>query len=518
MRPEIQRVLRSCPWSAWVRAGVGAEKDPDGTIRTQTSGAWIARNLGGKGVFSHGGKGGKCLMKTDSTAGKAGHGVLLRFLKLVDVVLVTAIFGWVWLRFYADLVYPVPFYQRGTIVLILLYAFCYGYLAHLYDGFSLQLSRISELVFSQTLAAFIADGGFWFVIALLERRLPNVLPMLLCLVLEFAAICLWSLCAHRGYFRHHARKRTIVIYDELQGMEQLIKEQGLDVRYQVVDTVPVQAVDQAYLEGTVRNCEVVFLSSLHSHERNQIMKYCVAHGIRVFVIPRVGDVILSGAEKIHLLHLPMLLVRRYDPKPEYLFVKRLFDILLSGIALVVLSPLMVVLALIIKSDGGTAFYRQVRLTKDGREFAVLKFRSMRMDAEKDGVARLSSGENDPRITRVGRFIRACRMDELPQLLNILKGDMSIVGPRPERPEIARQYEETLPEFRLRLQCKCGLTGYAQVYGKYNSTPYDKLLMDLMYISHPSIVEDFKIILATVKILFLKDSTEGVAVGQTTAAD
>ena len=178
---------------------------------------------------------------------------------------------------------------------------------------------------------------------------------------------------------------------------------------------------------------------------------------------------------------------------------------------------MIVLALIIRSDGGTAFYRQDRLTKDGKVFKVLKFRSMKMDAEKDGVARLSTGERDPRITKVGHFIRACRMDELPQLINILRGDMSIVGPRPERPEIAQQYKEFLPEFDLRLQCKCGLTGYAQVYGKYNTTPYDKLLMDLMYISRPSLVEDFKICLATFKILFMKESTEGVAEGQTTAS-
>ena len=139
-----------------------------------------------------------------------------------------------------------------------------------------------------------------------------------------------------------------------------------------------------------------------------------------------------------------------------------------------------------------------------------------MDAEKDGVARLSTGEADPRITRVGRFIRACRLDELPQLLNILKGDMSIVGPRPERPEIAEQYKQYLPEFDLRLQCKCGLTGFAQVYGQYNTTPYDKLLMDLMYIAQPSMVEDLKICFATVKILFMPESTEGVAVGATTA--
>ena len=177
---------------------------------------------------------------------------------------------------------------------------------------------------------------------------------------------------------------------------------------------------------------------------------------------------------------------------------------------------MLIIGLLIKRDGGTAFYKQNRLTKDGKVFPVYKFRSMRMDAEKDGVARLSTGENDPRITPIGCFIRAVRLDELPQLLNILKGDMSIVGPRPERPEISAQYEKEFPEWNLRLQAKCGLTGYAQVYGQYNTTPYDKLLMDLMYISEPSLFEDFKIMFATVKILFMKESTEGVAEGQVTA--
>ena len=141
---------------------------------------------------------------------------------------------------------------------------------------------------------------------------------------------------------------------------------------------------------------------------------------------------------------------------------------------------------------------------------------MRVDAEKDGVARLSTGDADPRITPIGHFIRKVRIDELPQLINILLGDMTIVGPRPERPEIAAQYEQELPEFRLRLQAKAGLTGYAQVYGKYNTTPYDKLQMDLMYIANPSFLEDLHIIFATIKILFLPESTEGVAEGQETA--
>ena len=264
----------------------------------------------------------------------------------------------------------------------------------------------------------------------------------------------------------------------------------------------------------LRDLEAVFLCGVHSHERNVILKFCVAHGITVYMIPRIGDVIMSGARRMHLFHLPMLRVGRYDPPIEYTVLKRLFDIVSSALAIIAASPVMLAVAIAVKAcDGGPVFYRQTRLTKDGKRFQVLKFRSMRTDAEGDGVARLSTGERDGRVTPVGRFLRACRLDELPQLFNILGGSMSVVGPRPERPEIAAQYEREIPEFALRLQAKAGLTGYAQVYGKYNTLPYDKLQMDLMYIANPSFREDLRIIFATVLVLFRKESTEGVADGQ-----
>jgi exopolysaccharide biosynthesis polyprenyl glycosylphosphotransferase len=265
--------------------------------------------------------------------------------------------------------------------------------------------------------------------------------------------------------------------------------------------------------------EVVFLCGVHSHDRNTILKYCVEHGIVVYLLPRIGDTIMNGAKPMHLFHMPFLRVGRYDPSPEYMLLKRTFDIVVSGVALLVLSPLMLIVAIAIKAtDGGTVFYKQTRLTKDGKEFDIVKFRSMRQDAEKDGVARLSSGESDPRITPIGRIIRKLRVDELPQLINIFTGSMSVVGPRPERPEIAKVYEKELPEFSLRLQAKAGLTGYAQVYGKYNTTPYDKLQLDLLYIAHPSFLEDLRIIFATVKILFMPKSVEGIDENAITAME
>ena len=170
---------------------------------------------------------------------------------------------------------------------------------------------------------------------------------------------------------------------------------------------------------------------------------------------------------------------------------------------------MLIAAIAVKAyDGGPVLYSQKRLTKDGKVFSVYKFRSMIVDAEKDGV-RLA-GKKDDRITPVGKVLRKLRLDELPQIINILKGDMSFVGPRPERPELTKKYCETMPEFSYRLKVKAGLTGYAQVMGKYNTTPYDKLKLDLMYIEHQSIWLDLKIILMTIKTVFVPDATEGVA--------
>lgn len=444
------------------------------------------------------------------------HKLWLRVIKTINVILITIPFALCWYFYYAGRLYS-PFYARGDRLMVALFMILYILFGRIYSGFTISLYRISEIVYSQTLAIFFTNGILYIVTLLLTKHFPNPIPLLLSMVAEVLLSAMWSAGAHTLYFKRQEPIRTIIIWDMRKGLMDLINSYGLDIRFNVVATPniwdvfknPDQYLDQA---------EAVFLIGVHSHERNQIIKACVQRGIRAYIIPRVGDVLMESAQPLHLFHLPILMLERYNPAPEYLFIKRVFDILASGIALIILSPLMIIVALMIRRDGGIAFYRQKRLTKNGKEFYVLKFRSMRMDAEKDGVARLSAGENDPRITPIGRFIRACRIDELPQLINILKGEMSVVGPRPERPEIAAQYEEEFPEFSLRLQAKAGLTGYAQIYGKYNTTPRDKLLMDLQYISKPSIAEDLKIMFATVKILFLPESTEGIAEGQTTAMD
>ena len=443
------------------------------------------------------------------------HDLILRIIKTLDAVLMTVPFALCWYSYYAKHIAS-PFYAKGDYLVVALFFVLFIIFGRVYDAFLMSMQRISEIVYAQFLAAAVSDFIMYIVIWLLSKHLPNILPGVAALIGQVILAAVWAYNAHHAYFKIFPPQATAVIYDTRQGTEKLIGKYGLDSKYKVVLTATADEciANLAMLDGV----STVFMSGIHSHDRNVILKYCVENNIGTFVIPRIGDTIMSGAYPMHMFHLPMLKVGRYHPQPEYLFIKRLLDIVISAVALVVLSPIFLITAIVIKAtDHGPVFYKQIRLTKDGKEFGILKFRSMRVDAEKDGVARLSSGDHDDRITPVGKVIRACRIDELPQLLNILRGELSIVGPRPERPEIAAQYCEEMPEFSLRLQAKAGLTGYAQIYGKYNTTPYDKLVMDLMYIAHPSIVEDLKIMFATVKILFMPESTEGISEGQTTAS-
>ena len=444
------------------------------------------------------------------------HEIELKAVKTIDALLITAPFATCWFLYYMPLIIKEESFVSKYLILVL-FILVYILYGKVYDGFLVSYNRISEMIYSQVLAFLITDGLSYIVICLMAGHLMWLVPGLFCIIGQIILAGIWSVAAHQWYFRNFSPKRTIIIYDMREGMENLINEYGMSRKFKVIDTFKAEDCVKD-LPRILRRIECVFLCGVHSHERNIVLKYCVEHNIRAYVIPRLGDTIMSGARTIHMFHLPMMWVGRYNPSPQFVLCKRMIDIIVSGTALIILSPILVITAICIKSDGGPVLYKQVRLTKDRKKFKVLKFRSMRVDAEKDGIARLSTGDKDDRITPVGHVIRKFRIDELPQLINILKGEMSLVGPRPERPEIAAQYEEVMPEFALRLQAKAGLTGLAQVYGQYNTTPYDKLNMDLMYIAHPGLVEDLRIIFVTVKILFLPESTEGVAEGQTTAMD
>lgn len=430
--------------------------------------------------------------------------------KMVNIVLLMIPFLICWTLYYEPRTTTVGSKQVSVLVMIIFFLICY-YFGQRLDCFRVSILQIRDVIFGEVLATMITDIIMYILIWMLSIHLPNLIPGLITWGGQCVIGVIWAYVMHQSYFSTHPPLRTIVIYDERMGMENLIHTYGLEKRFNIKTVYPVESIMDK-LE-VMEEFDAAFLCGIHSRERNIILKHCISHKIKLFMIPRIADVMMRGSEQIHMLYLPILKTQRYKPSIEYQIIKRTMDIVVSGIATIVLSPLFLITAIAVKSDGGPAFYKQKRLTKDGKVFEILKFRSMRVDAEKYSGAVLSAGENDPRITKVGRIIRACRLDELPQLLNILKGDMSLVGPRPERPELQKEIEKEVPEFGLRLQAKAGLAGYAQVYGKYNTTFYDKLLMDLMYISKPSILEDFTIMLATVKILTSKESTEGVGEGK-----
>ena len=448
-------------------------------------------------------------------------GIALLFLKVLHFGITIVVFYYAWLVFRyegftipSDVGYRYNYFIAGGYG-VLLYFFIRTYNAYLLGYF-----RTRMLVFSQFLAQLfsvcIVFGGV--TVAWMKIRNPWIFaPMLLVQVLMDIA---WSVVANACFRKLHPPKKTILFYRSDVDRRRFSTLQGKAGRhlYDVVDELHFDGAFEEIRE-MLPNYEAVFVAGVNPICRNGILAYCKENEIPGFYLPHVGDVIMQEARHIQSFSVPVLYVNRKAVTPEYAFIKRLMDILLALVGIILLSPLMLIIALIIRLyDHGPAIYKQERLTKDGKRFKIWKFRSMRIDAERDGVARLSTGEHDERITPVGRFVRKCRLDELPQLFNILAGDMSFVGPRPERPEIAEKYCKTMPEFQLRLQVKAGLTGYAQVYGKYNTDPYEKLEFDLLYINSMNILTDIQLMFATFGILFLSESTEGVKEGQITAAE
>ena len=433
----------------------------------------------------------------------------MRGLKVLHYMVTLALFVGCWTAFF-DSKYSTVNHPKGDMVMFVFFAMVLFLLNRTYDCYDVGYHRISDNVYAQTLSQMITAGIVWVVSLLMYMKLTNPLPLLgLCVIMLLWNV-LWCVVANRVYQRLHMHKRTVIIYRDSDDLRRL-KEIGLlQQKFNIVKYIEDPEDDFKKLEKEIEGFEAIVVSGVNASLRNGLAKYCIEKNVLGYFAPHVGDIIMQGSRHMRNFSVPILSVRRAEPTPEYLFIKRVIDIVISALAIALLSPLFLITALAIKVyDRGPVIYRQTRLTKDGKEFSILKFRSMKVDAEKDGVARLSTGEKDDRITPVGRIIRSCRLDELPQLINILQGDMSIVGPRPERPEIAAQYEEEMPAFNLRLQVKAGLTGYAQVYGKYNTDPYDKLQMDLMYVNKMSVVEDLRLMFATVRVLFLRESTEGV---------
>lgn len=423
---------------------------------------------------------------------------------LLEILILTLLYYFVWMHGYT-LAY---FAYKGKYVLmgvyaVLLYIFFQNSDCTMFG----QLHRV-DLIIGQIISIVLVNGITYFQLCLIANQMLTPAPILILTAGEVALAAVLVVLYTGLYHKLYAPHEMLLIYGNRRGVSLKIKMDSRRDKYNISKLISVEEGFEAICRE-MGKYDAVILSDVPAQIRNDILKYCYRYRIRTYLSPKLTDIMIRGGKNITLFDTPLLLVKGTGLTPAQRVAKRCMDIVLSAIALLITSPAFLAVAISIKlEDGGPVFYKQKRLTRNGREFEILKFRSMIVDAEKYAGAVLAT-EDDPRITKTGKVIRATRLDELPQLLNILKGDMSIVGPRPERKVIADEYCKDIPEFAYRLKVRGGLTGYAQIYGKYNTSAYDKLRLDLMYIENYSFLLDIKLIILTMRIIFSKESTEGI---------
>lgn len=426
---------------------------------------------------------------------------------ILEILLFTLLYYVTWSH-YHDILNLNIFGHRGKFVLMGIYFVLTYALFTTCDSLGFGKLKVSDTSISQWISLLIVNFITYFQISLIANSLVTVLPMLQLTLIQGVLALLCVAVFTRLYHRFNAAKSILLIYGTENALSILNKMNSRNDEYTITETIDSKVGYDTIIRA-IENHDCVLINDIDSTLRNDLLKYCFERNIRTYVVPKISDVFMESTEAITLYDTPLRLVGGKRISIVEAFIKRLMDMVISTIIMIPGSVVMLIVAIAIKlEDGGPVFYKQKRVTLDDREFDMLKFRSMIPDAEKyTGV--VLAEENDPRITKVGRIIRACRLDELPQFVNILKGDMSIVGPRPERRCLIEEYMKTMPEFAYRTRVKGGLTGYAQVYGKYNTTAYDKLKLDLMYIENYSILLDIKLILMTPQIMFRKEATEGV---------
>ena len=455
--------------------------------------------------------------------------VFVLLIGLIGLAALTSVYAVFWFKTYYPMVAAprisadgymlgngLKLYFRGHLLVIAIYFFMLLFFSNTYGGLKIGYLKSMDIFLSQIFSIIVVNILSYFQISLMRNWLVPAYPMLEITGIELVLSFLWAVASNWLYRSIFPARQMLLVSGEYAVDDILRKFNSRKDRYNIVKCMNISEGLEKIEKECLERYDAVVIWDIPTKDRNNLLKFLYAHSIRVYMMPKITDVLVKGSTQMHLFDTPVLLLREYYLKLEERAIKRTVDIVCSLILIVVTSPIMLITAIIIKLyDGGPILYKQVRCTENERQFKIMKFRSMRVDAEKDGVARLAT-KNDNRITPIGKFIRAVRIDELPQLFNILKGDMSFIGPRPERPEIIAQYMKTMPEFAFRMKVKAGLAGYAQVYGKYNTTPYDKLKLDLAYIENYSVWLDFKLMLLTLKILFTPDATEGVEQSQTTA--
>ena len=428
-------------------------------------------------------------------------------IRKIESIIELVVLSYVYLYFYWNFIftydYLFPMWGRGRFILMGVYFLLNLVIIHLCEGFKYGILRMADILFSQWIGITIVNFITYFQIAMMANTMIPPAPLIWMTLLDYVISGVFVYIFFAIYGANAKASKLLMVYGVKESLGLKLKMDTRSDSYNIKKIMSVdEGLDAVFKE--LENYDGIVISDVSAEHRNDILKYCYMHNIETYITPKISDVIIAGGEDIHQFDTPLVSINTTGLTPEQAIVKRFFDVVLCLIAAVITSPIMLIVAISIKlEDHGPVFYKQARVTKDGKIFDILKFRSMVEDAEQRPAT-----DDDDRITKVGHVIRATRIDELPQIFNIIKGDMSIVGPRPERIEHVEKYTAAIPEFEFRSKVKGGLTGFAQIYGKYNTSAYDKIKLDLMYIENYSFLLDVKLILMTIRILFKKESTEG----------
>lgn len=423
------------------------------------------------------------------------------FLKCLVIATVTTAFIGVWQNFYCQTLFS----GKGNYLLVFLYVAVFVIFGSIYDGFKVGIMRVHELVYSLSLAVFFSNVFIYIILSLIAENLMNPLPLIVLTAFQSVMLIVLMYSLSHVYFALYKARSVLAVFAPDMRNDIIKKISLIKERFALDKGITTdRGLDE--IKKEIDKYTTVLICDFDPTLKAEVLKYCYAENKRIYILPSSADTILNGSYQVQVFDTPVLFLHNGGLSMEQRIIKRMFDIIVSGLGIIITSPIMLLTAIAVKlTSRGPVIFKQPRITRDQKVFNIYKFRSMKV--EKNSEVKKTTVKDD-RVTLAGKIIRPLRLDELPQLFNILFGHMSVVGPRPEMIELVQDYSAKLPEFNLRHKVKAGLTGYAQIYGKYNTTPQNKLNMDLHYIEHYSLLEDIKLCVMTLKILFVRESTEG----------
>lgn len=396
-------------------------------------------------------------------------------------------------------------YQSSIIYIMLMFFFI-----NIFSGiYILYNKRFIDVISTTLISQFIMSVlvmamtffGRWFAF---PRTIVGI-----SFIISSIVLIIWRIIVLELYIKHSGTSKVMILGD-IENVKDAVKNFKTSGSRQY--NVEIVAFNRFLenIKNNINRVDVFYIIDSHSiDEQREIISYLTLNKKRIFLSANFDNILRTNNRVMNIDDELLMAVSKFDISPELDNIKRMMDVIISIILILFTSPIMFISALLIKiTSAGPIFYKQTRITKNKKEFNILKFRSMHIDAEKSSGPVLAQAD-DPRITKIGKHLRSLRIDELPQLFNVLKGDMSLVGPRPERPYFVEQFEQANPYYYLRHTVRAGITGYAQVYGKYSTDFNSKLKFDLIYIKKYSLIMDIQILFQTIKILFDKFSSQGV---------